>query len=100
MKAVKVRSENSQIALSCLGGCGLLILWVAVGVVNVVLSEQLRLEGWQMAIFGIVWVLSGPVVAVAFFKWRGVRHKKAFLALEAKLGEKTLDRLRKQSPDP
>jgi hypothetical protein len=97
---MKVRSENSQLALSCLGGCGLLILWVAVGVLNVVLSEQLRLEGWQMAVFFIVWMLSGPVVAVAFFKWRGLRHKKAFLALETKLSEKALDRIRRQSPDP
>ncbi len=100
MEAVKVRSENSQVALSCLGGCLLIIGWIVVGVVNIALSEQLRLERWQVAIFGIVWLLSGPALGFAYVKWRGLRHKKAFQALETKMSEKTLDRLRKQSPDP
>lgn len=100
MNAVRIRTEGSQVALSCLGGCLLGIGWIAVGIVNVALSDRLGLPLWQSVIFFIVWLLSGPVLGAAYLKWRGLRHQKAFRALETRMSEKTLDRLRKHSPDP
>lgn len=100
MKVVRVRTGDSQVAVSCFGGCMLLLGWIVVGIINVGLSIQLKLEGWQSAIFGMVWLLSAPAVGFAYLKWRGLRHKKAFQALETKMSEKALDRLRKQSPEP
>ncbi len=99
MKIVRVQSGDPQVAKSCLGGCLLAIAWIVVGVVNVTIMIRTQLESWQMTLVGIVWVLSFPVGAFAYLRWRGKRHSRAFSALEGKMTEKTRERLRKQPPD-
>jgi len=100
VKVRQVRSEGQQVAVSCLGGCGLLIGWLVVGVVNVAVISNFNTPPWMAVIVGIVWVLSFPVGMVAYLKWRGRRHSRAFAILEAKFTVKTRERLRKQSPEP
>lgn len=100
MKIVRVETGNSGVAKSCLGGCLLLLAWVGVGVVNIVIIEKFQIELWQATITGIVWLLSGPVCGVAYFRWRGQRHSRAFGALEQKMAGKARERLKKESPDP
>jgi hypothetical protein len=99
VKIIKVRTGDPQVAVSCLGGCLLLIGWVGVGVANLALMWKYEVASWQAAIIGIVWLLSGPVCAVAYFKWRGLRHTRAFIALETKMTRKRQEQLRKKPPD-
>ena len=100
MKIVRVQTGDSQVAKSCLGGCLLLAAWVGVGVVNIVIIEQLQLELWQATISGIIWLFSGPVCMVVYVRWRGKRHSRAFGALEQKMAKKARERLRRESPEP
>jgi hypothetical protein len=99
VKVIRVTSGNPGVARSCLGGCLLIIGWVVVGVINVFSIHEFRLPEWQAIVLGIVWLLSFPVCTLLYLKWRGRRHSKAFGALEGKMNDKVLDRLRKQSPD-
>jgi len=100
VKIVRVRTGDPQVAKSCLGGCLLVIGWVVVGGVNVAIMVRSELESWQATLVGILWLLSLPVCMVAYLRWRGKRHSRAFSALAGKMAEKARARLRKQSPDP
>jgi hypothetical protein len=100
VKVYKVRSGDPQVAVSCLGGCGLLIGWVVVGVANVAFMSRSDTPQWMSVMVGIFWLLSFPVCTVAYLKWRGRRHSRAFKMLEGKMTEKMQERLRKQSPEP
>jgi len=100
VKVYKVRSGDPQVAVSCLGGCGLMIGWVVVGMANVSMYRFFDIPNWAAGIAFLVWLLSFPVGTVVYLKWRGRRHSRAFKFLEAEFTEKTQERLRKQSPEP
>jgi len=100
VKTVRVQTGDSQVAKSCLGGCLLLIGWVVVGVINGAIAFRPQLEEWQAILVGIIWLLSLPVGMVAYLRWRGLRHSRAFRALEVKMTQKMRERLRKAPPDP
>lgn len=99
MKVYKVRSGDPQVAVSCLGGCGLMIAWVLVGVANVSLYRFFNMPAWAATVVFLVWLLSFPVGTVVYLKWRGRRHSRAFKILEAEFTEKTQERLRKPPPE-
>ncbi len=99
VKVVRIQTGDPQVAKSCLGGCLLMIGWVVVGVTNAVVLSKFDVPGWEAAILGIMWFLSAPIGAIIYLKWRGRRHTKAFEKLEGKMLEKSLERLRKQSPE-
>lgn len=100
MTIVRVQTGDPQVAKSCFGGCLLLIGWLVVGVVNVIIMVRSQLASWQETLVGIVWLLSLPVGSVAYLRWRGKRHSKAFSILEGKMVEKMRERLRKEPPEP
>ncbi len=99
MKVYKVGSGNPGVGSSCLGGCGLMIGWVLVGIANGLFMSRVETPPWMAWMVVCIWLLSAPVGAVVYLKWRGRRHTKAFKILEGKMTEKTQERLRKQSPE-
>lgn len=99
MKVYKIGSGNPGVGRSCLGGCGLMIGWVLVGIGNVAFMSRFEVPPWMPWMLGCIWLLSAPVGAVVYLKWRARRHTQAFKILEGKMTEKTQQRLRKQSPD-